>query len=223
MLFTYCLQWRKFPARLQPFSQNSTLYRWKPVFKLTQKEVNAMTDQELMDLFFARSEEALPALQAQYGPYCRAVAAQLLADRRDVDECLNDVWLSVWRAIPPARPERFKGWLAAIARNRALAMGRENGRRPPTVDGAALELASCLPPGFDPAGEAESRALGQAVSHFLYTQPRETRAAFLRRYWYADTVEDTARRLGWSVSKTKSTLFRTRNRLRRQLQKEGFL
>lgn len=184
MLFTYCLQWRKFPTRLQPFSQNSTLYRWKPVFKLTQKEVNAMTDQELMDLFFARSEEALPALQAQYGPYCRAVAAQLLADRRDVDECLNDVWLSVWRAIPPARPERFKGWLAAIARNRAL---------------------------------------GQAVSHFLYTQPRETRAAFLRRYWYADTVEDVARRLGWSVSKTKSVLFRTRNKLRAQLQKEGFL
>ena len=113
-----------------------------------------MTDQDLVDLFLARSEEALPALQAQYGPYCRAVAARLLADRRDVDECLNDVWLAVWRAIPPARPERFKGWLAAIVRNRALAMGRENGRRPPTVDEAALELASCLPPRDDPSGAA---------------------------------------------------------------------
>lgn len=182
-----------------------------------------MTDQELIALFLARSEEAVPALAAQYGPYCRAVAAQLLADPRDVDECLNDAWLSVWRAIPPTRPEHFKGWLAAIVRNRALAMGRENGRRPPTVDEAALELASCLPPSPDPAGESEYRALADAVERFLRAQPRDARIAFVRRYWYADTVEDAARRLGWSVSKTKSVLFRTRNRLREYLQKEGFL
>lgn len=182
-----------------------------------------MTDQELIALFLARSEGAVPALAAQYGPYCRAVAAQLLADPRDVDECLNDVWLSVWRAIPPTRPERFKGWLAAVVRNRALAMGRENGRRPPTVDEAALELAPCLPPGDGPEGEAEYRALADAVERFLRAQPRDARIAFVRRYWYADRVEDAARRLDWSVSKTKSVLFRTRNRLREYLQKEGFL
>ena len=182
-----------------------------------------MTDQELIELFSARSEEAVPALSGQYGPYCRAIAAQLLADRRDVEECLNDAWLSVWQALPPARPERFKGWLAAIVRNRALAMGRENGRRPPTVDESALELASCLPPGNDPLSEAESHALAEAVARFLRVQPKDVRAVFLRRYWYADTVEDAARRLGWSVSKTKSVLFRTRNKLRAQLQKEGYL
>ena len=129
----------------------------------------------------------------------------------------------MWRAIPPARPERFKGWLAAIVRNRALAMGRENSHRPPTVDEAALELASCLPPGNDPMGETEYRALTEAVARFLRAQPRDVRIAFLRRYWYADPVEDAARRLGWSVSKTKSVLFRTRNKLRTQLQKEGLL
>ena len=182
-----------------------------------------MTDQELTALFTARSEDAVPALQAQYGPYCRAVAAQLLSDPRDVEECLNDSYLAVWRAIPPARPEHFKGWLAAIVRNRALALGRENSRRPPTVDETALELASCLPPGPDPLGEAEYRALSNAVARFLRAQPKDVRVAFLRRYWYADTVEDAARRLGWTVSKTKSVLFRTRNRLRAQLQKEGFL
>lgn len=208
---------------LQPILQKDTLYRQKPVFKRPVKEVNAMTDPELTALFLARSEEAVPALQAQYGPYCRAIAAQLLADRRDVDECLNDAWLAVWRAIPPARPEHFKGWLAAIVRNRALAIGRENSRRPPTADEAALELASCLPPGSDPLGEAEHRALAQAVERFLRAQPKDVRAVFLRRYWYADTVEGAARRLGWSVSKTKSVLFRTRNKLRAQLQKEGYL
>lgn len=182
-----------------------------------------MTDQELLELFLTRSEAAVPALQTQYGPYCRTIAAQFLADSRDVDECLNDVWLSVWRAIPPAIPEHFKGWLAAVVRNRAIAMGRENSRRPPTVDEAALELAPCLPPGNGPEGAAQYRALADAVERFLRAQPKDIRVAFLRRYWYADPVEETARRLGWSVSKTKSALFRTRNRLRAQLQKEGFL
>ena len=182
-----------------------------------------MTDLDLVELFSARSEEAVPALQARYGPYCSAIAAQLLHDRRDVDECLNDCWLAVWRAIPPARPEHFKGWLAAIVRNRALAMGRENSRRLPTVDEAALELASCLPKGSDPMDETEYRALIQAIDRFLRVQPEDVRIAFIRRYWYADRVEDAAQRLGWSVSKTKSSLFRTRNRLREQLKKEGFL
>lgn len=182
-----------------------------------------MTDQAIVELFLARSEEAVPALAAQYGPYCRTIAANLLSDPRDVDECLNDSWLAVWRAIPPAKPEHFKGWLAAVVRSQALAIGRENSRRPPTVDETALELAPCLPPSSDPLDEAECRALAQAVSEFLRAQPKDARAAFLRRYWYADTVEDTARRLGWSVSKTKSALFRTRNKLRAHLQKEGFL
>ena len=182
-----------------------------------------MTDQALVALFLSRSEGAIPALQAQYGPYCRTVAAQLLTDPRDVDECLNDSWLAVWRSIPPTRPEHFKGWLAAIVRNRALAMGRENSRRPLTVDEAALELSACLPPCPDPSGETEYRALTEAVARFLRAQPKDVRIAFLRRYWYADPVEDAARRLGWSVSKTKSVLFRTRNKLRAYLQKEGFL
>lgn len=182
-----------------------------------------MTDQELVELFLSRSERAVPALAGQYGPYCRAVAARLLSDPRDVDECLNDAWLAVWRAIPPARPEHFKGWLAAIVRNRALALGRENSRRPPAADEAALELASCLPPGDGPEEAAQFRALADAVERFLRAQPRDVRVLFLRRYWYADPVDDAARRLGWSVSKAKSVLFRTRNKLREQLKKEGFL
>ena len=146
-----------------------------------------------------------------------------MADPRDVDEGLNDSVLAVWRAIPPACPEHFKGWLAAIVRNRALAMGRENSRRPPTVDEGASELASCLPPGDGPEEEAGRRALLDAIARFLRAQPEGVRAAFLRRYWYGDSMEDAARRLGWSVSKTKSALFRARNRLREQLKKEGFL
>lgn len=182
-----------------------------------------MTDHEILELFFARSEQAIPALQTQYGAWCTTIARQLLSDPRDVEECLSDCWLSVWNTVPPTRPEHFKGWLGAVIRNRALTIGKQNGRRPDTVDEAALELASCLPHPGDAHSEAEAAELGRAVSQFLWNQKSDHRAVFLRRYWYSDTVEDIAARMGWSVSKTKSVLFRTRNRLRDYLNKEGFL
>ena len=157
------------------------------------------------------------------GAYCAAIARRLLTDARDVEECLSDCAMAVWNAIPPACPEHFKGWLGAIVRNRALAIGRENGRRPPTVEETALELAPCLPEGDTPHGQMEARELGQAISRFLWSQKPPVRTVFLRRYWYADRVEQAAAHMGWSVSKTKTVLFRTRNQLREFLRQEGYL
>lgn len=182
-----------------------------------------MTDEALIQLFWDRRSGAVEALEARYGPYCRAVAGNLLLDSWDVEECVNDCWLAVWKAIPPARPEHFKGWLAAIVRNRALAKGRENGHRPETVDEAALELAACLPQAEDAHDALSARELGGAVSRFLSAQKPDRRAAFLRRYWYSQSVEETARAMGWSVSKTKSVLFRLRNSLWDYLCKEGYV
>lgn len=94
-----------------------------------------MTDEMLVELLFAHQETALEALTAQYGPYCRTVAGHILPDERDVEECLNDCWLTVWNAIPPARPEHFRGWLGAVVRNRAIAIGKRNSRLAPPGGG----------------------------------------------------------------------------------------
>jgi len=181
-----------------------------------------MTDEELVGLFWERSDRAAEALGEKYGTYCASILWKFLSDSRDVEECLNDVWLAVWKAIPPARPEHFRGWLGAVARNRAIAKGKENGRRPETVEESALELASCLP-NRDVHSEAEQAELGRAISDFLGRQKGDARTVFLRRYWYADSVEQAAAHMGWSVSKTKSVLFRVRNRMREYLRKEGYL
>ena len=182
-----------------------------------------MTDGELLELHLARDREATAALERKYGAYCAAIARNILADERDVEECLSDCWLQVWNAAPSARPEHFKGWLGAVVRNRALAIRRRRAREPDTVDEAALELAAVLPAGDTVHGEAEARELGEAVSRFLREQEPAARAAFLRRYWYADSLAAVARHMGWSQSKTKSVLFRVRNRLREYLNKEGYL
>ena len=103
-----------------------------------------MTDQLLIDLYFARDTRAVAETKEKYGAWCAAIAWRLLRDSRDVEECLSDCALAVWNAIPPQRPEHFKGGLGAIVRTRAIALGRASGRWPATVDETALELAACL-------------------------------------------------------------------------------
>ena len=184
---------------------------------------DGITDKQLVDLFFDRSEAAIPALQAQYGSYCAAIAQKFLNDPRDVEECLSDCYMIVWKSIPPTRPEYLKGWLGAVVRHQALAIGKKNDRRPPEADEAALELAEYLPCAEGCDREVQERELSRAVSDFLRKQKNDFRIAFMRRYWYAETVETVASRMGWSVSKTKSVLFRLRNHLRQHLIKEGLL
>lgn len=182
-----------------------------------------MTDDMLLAQLFTHQEGALEALEGQYGAYCRTIAGRILSDPRDVEECFNDCLLAVWKAIPPARPEHFKGWLGAVARNRAIAIGKKNGRMAPLVDETMLELARDLTPGGSLQNRAEARELGEAISAFLWTQKPGSRRAFLRRYWGCESLEEVARGMGWSLSKTKSVLFRTRNSLKDYLQKEGYV
>ena len=181
-----------------------------------------MTDEALIALYQARDPQAVEETRAKYGAYCAAIARRLLSDSRDVEECLSDCALAVWNAIPPACPEHFKGWLGAVIRHRALAIGRANGRRPPTVEESALELAACLAEGDTPHRQLEARELGETLSRFLFLQKPEVRTAFLRRYWYAESLEEVAAYMGWGLSRTKSVLFRTRKRLETYLKQEGY-
>ena len=175
-----------------------------------------MQDELLLRLLEERSEEALPLLQQTYGPYCRAIARNILQNEQDSEECVDDAYMAVWNAIPPARPQHLKAYLGAVVRNRALRQRQQS----PTP---ALELSEELCAEGGVYEHCEAKALGEAVSAFLRTQSAGTRTAFVRRYWYADSVEAVALGQGWSVSKTKSVLFRTRKKLRTYLEKEGFL
>lgn len=167
------------------------------------------------------NETELQDLQQRYGSYCTAIVSRILPDPRDQEECLNDIWLRVWNALKQCRPIYLKGWLGTIARNCAISR-RKQAAVPclPLEDGAA-ELSQLLD--HSPAEHLEGQALGQCISDFLHTQPEQVRIVFVRRYWYGDSVEQAAHHMGWTVGKTKTTLFRTRNKLKEYLSKEGYL
>jgi len=180
-----------------------------------------MTDREVLALYENRDPEATAALQQQYGAYCAAIVGRILTDPRDAEECLNDLWLQVWQQLEIRQPAYLKGWLGTVARNCAISRYRQLGAQSMSLEDGAAELAGQLRD--TPAEHMEGKALGEAVSAFLKTQKAAHRVAFVRRYWYGDSMEQVAQHMGWSVGKTKTVLFRLRAKLRTYLTKEGFM
>ncbi len=178
-----------------------------------------MDDSRLIALLNQRNELALEAVSQKYGALCRGILNNVLRDRRDVEECLNSVYMSIWQSIPPAEPRDFKAYIAKTARNEALMRVRSLSRMPCEQE-LKEELVSFMPP---VENEAEAEETARAISRFLNAQPKEKRVVFMRRYWYFDSINDIAEACGMSRSKVTSMLFRMRNELLSDLKREELL
>lgn len=181
-----------------------------------------MKDSEIIDLFWQRSEDAIPAAEAAYGPMCRGIARNLLRNEEDAQECVNDTWHSLWNAIPPERPVRLKAYVARVVRN--LAMKRltyRNAAKRQAVTVSFEELSQCIPDDRTVEAALEGKELSRAIDAFLNTLSEENRNLFLRRYWFFDSVKVLSRSFHMSESKVKVTLYRLRNQLKDYLAKEA--
>ena len=178
-----------------------------------------MDDNQIIALYWQRNEQAISETETKYGSYCRSIVYGILQNGADTEECINDTWLRAWDAIPPQKPARLSAFLGRIARNLALDRYDYNhaAKRSGSFDQLLSELNECIPYSRDDFARME---LTQILNSFFRTLPEAHRNLFLRRYWYADSVEAVALRLGWSVSKTKSVLFRMRKKLKDYLVKE---
>lgn len=183
-----------------------------------------MEDYEIIELFFRRSEEAVTAASRKYGAYCRSVAANILPNREDVEECLNDTWLAAWDSIPPNRPEKLSVYLARIARNTALNRRKEQSaqkRGGGVVDAVLEELHEMIPCGSTVDEALDEIVLRDAINAFLRAQPKLKRTIFIRRYWAMEPVNDIAGALGLRRGQTATILYRLRRELKDHLEKEG--
>ncbi len=182
-----------------------------------------MEDERIVELFFARSEEALVETQRKFASYCRYIAYQILHSHEDAEECVNDAYLKLWQTIPPERPRDLRHFLGCITRRLALhrlEYEQAKKRRCPVVV-SIEEYAECLPDGAETPADAV--ALGEAIDGFLRSLPQETRVMFLRRYWYHLSIREIAEGMGRSEGSVKVTLHRTRNRFRAYLEEEELL
>ena len=184
-----------------------------------------MEDNQIIDLYFARSEAAIAQTAAKYGNYCYRIADNILSSREDAQECVNDTYLAAWNAIPPHEPRSYLfAFLARITRHLSLncCRDRERLKRSAHLCELSAEMEQCLPAPDDAACRLEENELREAINGFLAKLPEEQRNLFLRRYWYLDSISDIARRFACSESKVKTTLLRCRKRLREHLEEGGY-
>lgn len=183
-----------------------------------------MEDTEIIALFRVRDQEALRASEEKYGGYCRSVAYGILRDEGLSQECVNDVWLSAWRSIPPEEPRHLGAYFGRLARNTAINRykhdrARKRGGGQPQL--ALQELEECLPSLVSLEEGVEQSILTGCIEAWLRSLPQEKRRVFVRRYWYMSPVKEIAREYSMSETKVKSMLFRLRKELRAWLDKEG--
>lgn len=186
------------------------------------REVNNIDDLRIIELYFERNELAINETDAKYGKLCHSIAYNILHNREDSEECVNDTYVGLWNAIPPTRPNNLMSFVCKIARNLSLKrfefMKRE--KRTAEVLLSLDELAAVLPDERY-APDVSDEDVGKLISAFLRNQKEEARNVFIRKYFFFDTVGDIAERFGFTESKVKNMLFYTRNKLRYYLIKEG--
>jgi RNA polymerase sigma-70 factor (ECF subfamily) len=183
-----------------------------------------MTDTEIISLYQERSESAIDETQRQYGSYCQAIAMNILHNREDADEVVNDTFLKAWNSIPPQCPAIFSAFLGKITRN--ISINRYNARktqkRSSDENAVSLsELVVCFPAATDVESEVDMKILGETIEKFLYTVKKNDRVFFVRRYWYNDSIAEIANRFSVGESRVTVSLCRTRKKLKLHLEKEG--
>ena len=183
-----------------------------------------LEDSKIIDLYWARKEQALAETDAKYGNYCRTIARNILRNFEDTEECVSDTWLHAWNSMPPQRPGILSAFLGRITRNLSFnrckyqqAAKRGGGALPLALD----ELGECIPASGRVEHELEQKELAAAIDRFLRTLPEKDCNLFLRRYWYVDSISVIADRYGMKENTVKSILFRTREKLRKFLGEEG--
>ena len=181
-----------------------------------------MEDAKIMDLYFARSEDAICQTDAAYGKKLFHLADRILHDPQDSEESVSDTYMKTWETIPPHRPTYFYAYLAKLCRHFALGKldWKMAAKRRAEVVSLTEEMALCIPDRRQEA-EAAGKDIGRAMNAFLEGLSQESRVIFLRRYWFCDTIAEIAARYGISESKVKMRLLRTRNQLAEYLNKEG--
>ena len=184
-----------------------------------------MDDKVILDLYFARNEEAIAETERKYGCYCYSVANRILNSNEDSEETVSDTYLQAWNSIPPHRPNFLKLFLAKITRNLAFSRWRKQTaekRGGGETELVLEELAGCIPGTEQIDDQLNAKELAKAIRLFLGTLPEREQDIFLQRYFFVDDTDTIADRYGIRRTHVNLILSRTRAQLKTYLTQEGY-
>ena len=185
----------------------------------------AITDKEIIDLYFLRSEKALTESENKYGSYIKTVSYNILNNIPDTEEVLSDTLFKTWNSIPPKKPSNLKMFLCKIARNLSFDRYRAkfSQKRARNETASVLdELSECIPANETTESLVDAKELSIFINKFIYSLPERDARIFTRRYFYCESVKVIAERYELSENNVSVILNRTRIKLKEELRKEGF-
>ena len=176
-------------------------------------------DEKIIDLFFERSEQGIRELDIKYGKICHNLSYNIVNNRQDAEECVNDAYLGAWNAIPPVRPNPLLSYIVKIVRNISLKTywRKEAAKRSSRYTIALEELETCIADQKTVEDEIEAKELARIIEEFLDTPTLENRVIFMRRYWFADSCKDIAGLMGLSEKSISVRLTRIREKMKQYL------
>jgi len=190
-----------------------------------EREVKLMDDAKIVQLYWDRNEQAIPATANKYGNYCTSIAKNVLGNYEDAEECVNDTYLNAWNSMPPHRPRILSTFLGKITRNLSLnrykhnaACKRGGGQLPVVLD----EIAEFVSDTDSVEQEIDRKELVRAIDSFLDRLPSDKKNIFVCRYWYFDSISDIASQFGTTENNVSVTLNRLRLKLHNYLLERGF-
>lgn len=184
---------------------------------------NCVEDKNIVDLYWNRKDFAIVETSEKYGSYLFKISFNILYSKEDSEECVNDTYLKAWNSIPPNRPKLLKAFLGKITRNLSIDLYRKNRTkgRSGEVEIAIEELEGVIPSGEDIFKTLDEKYLVEKINEFLERINRQDRKIFLLRYFYLHSSKDIEKLTDIKVSTINTILYRTRNKLRKHLEKEG--
>ena len=183
-----------------------------------------MEDNQIVELYWRRDEEAIQRTSEKYGRYCTKIAFSILNNSQDSDECVNDTYMQTWDSIPDNRPEKLRTYIGKICRNLAINLYEKvhAAKRGGSMFEDCLDELADIAGGQEPETELEAKELTDSINGFLGSLSYENRVIFVKRYWQIESVKEIATDLKISESKVKMVLLRTREKLKDHLLKEGY-
>lgn len=181
-----------------------------------------MEDKEIIGLYHARDEQAIAESDKKYGPYCRAIALNLLSVKEDAEECVSDTWHAAWNRMPPEWPACLKAFLGRITRNLSISRfraGQAQKRR--GVEVLLSELEECVPSNQSTEETVLVHELTAILDRWLEGLSADDATLFLRRYWYGEKVGAIALAWGVPANRLSQRLHVMRKSLRTYLEAEG--
>lgn len=185
-----------------------------------------MQDDKIVELYWRKDEAAIKETQEKYDRYLYKIAYNILADREDSKESVNDTYLGAWNSMPPHKPVTLSTYLGKMTRRISIDVFRRKNREKRKDSQYAVSLAEleeCISTGDATVETVDAKVLGEALNKFLQGVSEEARHAFIGRYYFMDSMKEVAEYCGMSESKAKSLLYRTRLELKTYLEKEGYV